>query len=129
MDPLTILAILGAVGAVGSAGASIYKQRDASKTARAQIASNEALARIQAEATKRMTEESKAKAKEYMQALLKMKKDERAESQKQELMRSFMGSQDRQAAMLMSAMQGISSAQAPPPNYGGGMVGLMRGNF
>lgn len=83
-----------------------------------------------AEATKMSVKESRARSKEYMETLLKTKKEERQELRDIESMRSFQQSQDRQIALILQAVQTMgqrqgASASAP----GGGMLGLMRGGF
>uniref|UniRef100_A0A6M3J5Q6 Uncharacterized protein n=1 Tax=viral metagenome TaxID=1070528 RepID=A0A6M3J5Q6_9ZZZZ len=81
----------------------------------------------QAKATKRLTEESREQAKEYVGELMKAKREERKESREQRLMELYMGSQDRQMALLMQALQGITQTRPKAPSAGAaGMLGLMR---
>jgi len=95
---------------------------------REELALQKILGINQADVTKRMTEESRKRTKEYTDALLKARKEDKKERRESELMQSYMGSQDRQTAMLMQAIQGVSQAapQAPRASSGSGMVGLMR---
>jgi len=110
---------LGQLGKAGERGLS-----------REQLALQKMIAEAQAEATKRMTEESRMRTKEYTQMLMKAQKEERRESRERDLLESFMGSQDRQVALILQAMQGISQQrpQFRPGSSGGGMVGLIRSN-
>jgi len=112
-----------AVGAMGQAG-----ERGLS---RKQMELQALLGKTSAEATKRGVKESRARTKEYMDTLLKAKKEEAKESRELAAMQSFTQSQDRQMALVMQAMQAMgqrqmgASTQAP----GAGMLGLMRGGL
>ena len=110
--------VLGQVGKAGERG-----------VAREQINLQSLLAESQAEATKRATLDARKGSKENMAALLKAKKEERKEGREAALLQSFMQGQDRQSAMLMQAIQGMTQTQSRSPNLGAGMLGLMRGNF
>lgn len=98
--------------------------------AREQIALQQFLGEGQIGATKRATEESRKRAKEYTEMLLKTRREEKGEAREQDLMQMFLASQDRRMAMLMQAIQGLSQTR---PRYsaspGGGMLGLMRSNL
>ena len=76
-----------------------------------------------AEVTKRLTEESRTKTKEYTKALLEAKREEQDKELDRTMMESFMSSQDRQMAM---AMQAIQSQNAPRT---GGMTNVLRSSF
>ena len=112
-----------AVGAAGQAG-----ERGLS---REQMRLQAIGGKATAEATKRTVKESRAKTKEYIDALLKAKREESKEAREMAAIQSFTQSQDRQMALVMQAMQAMSqkqmgsSTQAP----GGGMLSLMRGGF
>ena len=96
---------------------------------REQLQIQKLLAESQAVATRRTVEEAKAQAKEYTAALLKARKEERGQAREENLMETFMASQDRQMALIMQAMQGILQTQRPAyasGGSGGGIVGLMR---
>jgi hypothetical protein len=98
--------------------------------AREQLRVQELLGTERGKAARRATEEARDKAKEYTKMTMELLKESRKESRESELMQSFLQSQDRQAALLMSAIQAISQR----PQYraaptGGGMLGLMRGNL
>jgi hypothetical protein len=94
---------------------------------REELALQKILGINQADVTKRMTEESRKRTKEYTEALLKARKEDKKERRESELMQSYMGSQDRQTAMLMQAVQGVAQAGPKAPRASSGMVGLMRG--
>lgn len=88
------------------------------------------LGKTSAEAGKRATKESRKRTKEYTEQLLKLKREERAETRDLAAMQAFTQSQDRQMALIMQAVQAISArpggASTRSP-VGGGMLGLMRG--
>ena len=96
---------------------------------REQLQLQRLLGEAQAEATERATKESKAQADKYVKMLTQEKGKERAQAREQRLMEYFISSQDRQMALLMRALQGISQSR---PQYragrpAAGMVELMRG--
>lgn len=95
---------------------------------REQIRLQQLLGENKLKAAKRATEESRSRADEYIKALMEAQKESRKESREELLLRSFMQGQDRQAMMLMQAIQGLSQ---PRPRYssGSGMLGLMRGGM
>lgn len=89
------------------------------------------MTKASAAATERSVKESQAKTKEYINALLKAKKEERKEARELQALESFTQSQDRQMALVFQAMQALSNKQmgASTTPAGGGMLGLMRGGF
>lgn len=100
-----------ALGQIGKAGER--------KTALAQIEMQKLLAERETSAAKKSVEESRKRTQEYMQQILKNQQ-----------LQSFMQSQDRQVALLMQAIQGISANRPTyQPSSGGGMIGLMRGEY
>lgn len=129
MDPLTILAALGALAGAGSLATQGIGMWQGSKTKRKELDLQRYMADLQATTAKRSTEESRANAEKYMEAIMKMKGEEKRESRRQELMQNFMSSQDRQAAMVMQAMQSLNQNKQSVYSPGGGMVNLMRSNF
>jgi len=113
--------VLGQLGAAGDRG-----------TAREQIQLQKAIALMQAEGTKKATKESRKSTKEYLKEVTKIRQQEMQAARESEMLQNFLSSQDRQAAVIMQAMQGLSQTSAP---YGGmqpqgrqprGMVSLMR---
>ncbi|KKL79132.1 hypothetical protein LCGC14_2017920 [marine sediment metagenome] len=109
---------LGAVGQAGERGLT-----------REQMKLQALLGTASAEATKRGVKESRARTKEYIDALLKAKKEEAKEARETAALQSFTQSQDRQMALVIQAMQAMSQRQmgASTQATGGGMLGLMRG--
>lgn len=109
---------LGAAGKWGERGLSREQMRTESKIAGASV-----------EAGKKATAESRARAKEYTEQLLKAKRKERKEVRNLAAMESFTRSQDRQMALILQAVQAMSqpSAAVGRSSGGGGMLGLMRG--
>ncbi len=88
------------------------------------------IAESQIEAQKLALTGSRKSTKEYTEQLMKMKREDRAETRDLAAMAAFTQSQDRQMALLMQAVQAMSARpgggnpQAPRSN---GMLGLMRG--
>ena len=109
--------VLSEVGKAGERG-----------VAKKQIDLQRLLGESQITASKRATEESRERAKEYTKLLLEDRKESRKEAKEQELMQMFMEGQNQRMALLMSAIQGISQTkpQYSPMASQGGMVGLMR---
>ena len=111
---------LGQLGKAGERG-----------VAREQIALQRLTARAQSEAAKRAIKESRTQTKEYMKELTKARREEAKQAREQALMESFVGSQDRQLAMILSALQGV--AQTTPTTgvqpARAGMVNLMRSSL
>ncbi len=110
-----------AVGAVGQAG-----ERGLS---REQMKLQLLMGKSSAEATERTVKESRAKTKEYIKSIMKMKKEERKEARDLQALQSFTQSQDRQMALVIQAIQTMGQRQggASTAAPGGGMLGLMRG--
>jgi len=116
--------ILGstALGEVGKAG-----ERNLT---REQLRLQALLAKTSAEGTKKATEESRKKSKEYMEQLVKEKREERRSFQDMAAMEAFTQSQDRQMALVLQAVQALSARPAQSSaQSGGGMLGLMRGGM
>ena len=115
----------GVVGAgfVGQTGLTELGRAGERKLTKEQMELQNLLGASSAEATKKLTEESKAKTKEYVKALLAAKRDERDKELDRTMMESFMSSQDRQMAM---AMQAIQTQNAPRT---GGMTNVLRSAF
>lgn len=108
---------LGQVGKAGERGVM-----------REQIKLQEALQKAQAEATKQAVRESRKQAEKHLKELTKAKREERKEQRESALMQSFVNSQDRQLAMILGALQGVSQntpATGIQPSRAG-MLGLMR---
>lgn len=125
-----LTALLGA-GYLGSTAVGAYGQAGERGLTREQMRLQGVMGKASAEATKRGVKESRARTKEYINALLKAKKEEAKETRELAALQSFTQSQDRQMALVIQAIQTMSqrqmgaSTQAP----GGGMLGLMRGGF
>jgi len=126
------LSLLIASGLIGSEVLGQADKAGERKIMRERLGLESQVAKSSAEATKRATMESRARAKEYTESLLKAKREERGEARDTMAMQSFMQSQDRQMALLMAALQAMSnrnmgsSTQSP---VSGGMLGLMRGSI
>lgn len=112
---------------LGSTGLTEYGKAGERDLSREQIRLQKLLGESQAEATKLSVKEDRKRTKEYMDALLKAQRVEKREAREAALLQSFTQSQDRQMAMVMQAMQGIS--QVSRPSSAGGMVNMMRSNF
>lgn len=123
-------ALLGA-GYLGSTAVGAVGQAGERGLAREQLRLQELMGKASAEATERTVKESRTRTKEYINALLKAKKEEAKETRELAAMQSFTESQNRQMALVIQAIQAMSqrqmgaSTQAP----GAGMLGLMRGDF
>ena len=131
MDPLTLAMLLGTLGGVASMGLGQVGKYGERQLRREEIATGARVEKAKAEATERLTKESQKKSKEYIEQLLREKRSERISDRETALMQSFVGSQDRQMALIMQAMQGISKSAYPPQGgqSGSGMVGLLRSNL
>ena len=123
-----LTALLGA-GYLGSTAIGAYGQAGERGLTREQMKLQALLGTASAEATKRGVKESRARTKEYIDALLKAKKEEAKEARETAALQSFTQSQDRQMALVIQAMQAMSQRQmgASTQATGGGMLGLMRG--
>ena len=131
MDPLTLAMLLMSAGGVAGMGLGQIGKYGERGLAREQIAAEERVGKAEQTATLKLTRESEKRSKEYIERLLREQRSERISQRETSLMQSFMGSQDRQMALILQAMQGISQTPyAPQGNQpGGGMVGLLRSNL
>ena len=127
MSPILLAMLLASAAGVTSMGLGQLGKRGERNILREQIAAKERMGKAQTEATRRLAKESEARAKEYMQQLLQEKRKERISEGETQLMQSFIGSQDRQMALVLQAIQGISQTPfAPSQPSGAGMLGLLR---
>ena len=88
------------------------------------------IAESQIEAQKLALVGSRKSTKEYTEQLMKMKREDRAETRDLAAMAAFTQSQDRQMALLMQAVQAMSARPGggnPQALRSNGMLGLMRG--
>lgn len=131
LDPFTLAMLLATAAGTVSMGLGQIGKYGERGLAREQIAMGERVGKAEAKATLKLTRESEKRTKEYMERLLREKRTERISERETALMQSFMGSQDRQMALILQAMQGISQTPYAPQTRqpGGGMVGLMRSNL
>jgi len=125
-----IPALLGA-GYLGSTAVGAMGQAGERGLAREQLRLQELMGKASAEATERGVKESRARTKEYMETLLKMRKEEKKEARELAALQSFQQSQDRQMALIIQAIQTMGQRQmgAATQAPGTGMLGLMRGGF
>lgn len=131
MDPLTLAILLASGMGMASMGLGQIGQYGGRQLRREEIAVGERVGKAQAKATLKLTRESEKRTKEYVERMLREKRTERISERETALMQSFVGSQDRQMALILQAMQGISQTPYAPQTgrAGGGMVGLLRGGF
>ncbi len=131
MDPLTIGMLLLAASGVAGAGLGQIGEYGKRGLAREEIAVRERMAKAETKATLKITRESERRSKEYIERLLREQRSERISGRETTLMQSFIGSQDRQMALILQAMQGIAQTPYAPQGSqpGGGMVGLLRSNL
>ena len=133
IDPITLMMLLMAGGGVASMGLGQIGKYGERQLARERISAEERVGKAQEKATLKLTREAEKRSKEYMERLLREKRTERISERETALMQSFVGSQDRQMALILQAMQGISQTPYAPQmgqsRGGGGMVGLLRGGF
>lgn len=104
------------------------KQRDIS---REELALQEKLAGMSAEATKLLVQESRASTEKSNKESREMRKEDIRRAQDDKLMEMFMGGQDRQMAALLNAMQGMASTSSLTGSSSGsptgnGMVNVLR---
>jgi hypothetical protein len=124
------LSLLIASGFLGQTALSELGKAGERKTARKQIDLQRLLAEGQAEATKTSVLESRKQTKEYMEQLLKMKAVEKREAREAQTLERFTASQDRQMALIMQALQGMSQRPAgAPAEPGVGMLAMTRSNI
>lgn len=127
MGPLALAILLASGAGVAGMGLGQIGKWGERGVMREQIAAKERMSKAQTESTKRLAKESEARAKEYMQQLLQEKRKERISERETQLMQSFIGGQDRQMALVLQAIQGISQTPfAPSQPSGAGMLGLLR---
>lgn len=119
-----LTALLGA-GYLGSTAVGAIGQAGERGLTREQLRIQTLIQGASAEATKMTVKESRANTKKYIDALIKAKREERAETRDLMAMQSFQQSQDRQMALVLQAVQAIGQRQ--PGRGGAGMLGLMRG--
>ena len=115
-------------GFLGATGIGELGRAGERKLTKEQLAIQQLLGINTAEATKKLTKESRANTEKYIAELTKAKREEQKQARDSALMESFQSSQDRQVSLIMQAVQGIAttgapSGQSPVPS---GMVGLMR---
>ena len=126
-----IPALLGA-GYLGSMGVTAYGQAGERGLTREQMRMQTLMGKASTEATKRGVKESRTRTKEYVAAILKIKKEEKKEAREFRALQSFTESQNRQMALVIQAIQALSQRQmgaATQAPGAGGMVGLMKGGF
>lgn len=131
LDPFTLAMLLAAAAGTASMGLGEIGKYGERGLAREQISAEERVGKAKQKATLKLTRESEKRTKEYMERLLREKRTERISERETALMQSFVGSQDRQMALILQAMQGISQTPYAPQmkQSGGGMVGLLRSNL
>jgi len=125
-----LLSLLIGGGILGSQVLGEVERGGERKLSRERMNLEALLAETSAEAGKKATIESRKRTKEYTEQLLKLKREERREARDIAAMASFTASQDRQMAMILQAVQGLSArpggASTGAP-VRGGMLNLMRG--
>jgi len=131
MDPITLAILLASAAGVTSMGLGQIGKYGERGLAREKIAAGERIGKAEAKATLKLTRESEKRTKEYIERMLRERRTERISERETALMQSFVGSQDRQMALILQAMQGISKTPYAPQmgQQGGGMVGLLRSNL
>lgn len=131
IDPMTLALLLMTGGGMASMGLGQIGKYGERQLKREEIAAGERIGKAQTKATLKLTRESEKRAKEYIERILRDKRTERISGRETALMQSFVGSQDRQMALILQAMQGISQTPYAPQSGrpGGGMVGLLRSNL
>jgi len=133
-EPLTTLGLLAAAGYLAGRGFEYFGQRGQQQILREQIAAQLKGAETEAEATRRLTREEEKRAKKYTESLLRERREERISEREERLMQSYLASQDRQMALVLQAIQGITQTPyapgvSPGVSPGGGMMGLLRSNI
>jgi hypothetical protein len=115
----------------GQEALSQIGKRGERKLSREELALQQILSEASAEATKRATKESRERTGEYVKELTKARREESKQAREAALMESFITSQDRQMALVLNAIQGVT--QSVPTTgvrpVGAGMTGLMRSNI
>lgn len=106
--------VLGQAGKAGERG-----------LAREEIALQKLMGEAAAEAAKRGTKESRENTDKYLKELVKAQQAEAARVREDSLMQAFLDSQNRQMAMTMQVLQGVTAR----PSSGAGSMGLLRSNI
>jgi len=116
---------------VGSVGLTQLGAMGDRNVAREKLAQDADTSRITADVMRRMTLESRAHTKELTKEQIKLLREQAKNERVSEQMKMFSESQDRQMAMLMSAiqLQAGRPTGAPSQQPGGGMFGVMRGDY
>jgi hypothetical protein len=124
-----LLSMLLAGGILGGTALSEYGKAGERGLTREQIALQKILAESRAAAAERGTKEARKRTEKYMERLLKMRTAEKREARESEMLESFTRSQDRQMALVLQALQGMTQRPTGAPRApGGGMMDLMRSN-
>ena len=131
IDPITLAMLLMSGAGVAGMGLGQIGKYGERGLAREQIAAEERIGKAEQKATLKLTRETEKRSKEYIERLLREQRSERISQRETSLMQSFVGSQDRQMALILQAMQGITQTPYAPQGGqpGGGMVGLLRSNL
>jgi hypothetical protein len=116
---------------LGQEALSQFGKAGERKLSREELSLQRILSEASAEATKRATRESRERTGEYVKELTKARREESKEAREAELLKHFVSSQDRQMALVLQTLQGITatSPASGVRSTGGGMTGLMRSNF
>lgn len=115
-------------GGLGMVGLSEKGKKDERKFATEQIALQKLMQEASAEATKRLTEESRSNTERYIKELVKAKEGEREQEREAMLMQAFAESQNRNMTMALSAIQGMSARPTTVPRTGG-FISTLRSNI
>lgn len=110
---------------VGQTALGQYGEYKGRGLTREQIRIQKLLGTSEAKATKRATEEAREQEERYTKMLLQERGKERTEAREQQLLQSWIASQDRQAMAVMQALQGIMGSR-PRYSSAAGITGLMR---
>jgi hypothetical protein len=105
------------------------KQRDIS---RAELALQEKLAGMSAEATKLLVQESRAGTEKSLKETREIRKEDLRRAQEDRMMEMFLSGQQNQVAMLLQAAQGMAGTPGmagSQPAAGGGITGILRSNL
>ena len=124
-----LIALLIGGGILGGQALGEVERGGERKLSRQRMELEALMAKSSAEAGKTATAESRKRTKEYTEQLLKLKREERREARDVAAMESFTASQDRQMALILQAVQGLSArpAGARTQSPTSGIMGLMRG--
>jgi len=110
-------------------GVREYGKAGERKLTKAQIDLQEKVAKASAEATKRLVEESRKGKREEKRELLSFVREQGKRETENQMMQSFVDSQNRQMAMLMQAFQAVAARPTGAPTGGAGMLDLVRTRF